>query len=42
MFMYFVKLDKQTTDFLFKGQKDCYANLKIFSWSSGPEMASWN
>ena len=42
MFMYFVKLDKQITDFLFKGQEDSYANFKIFSWSSGPEMFSWN
>ena len=40
--MYFVKLDKQITDFLFKGQEDSYANFKIFSWSSGPEMFSWN
>ena len=29
MFMYFIKLDKQTTDFLFKGQEDCYAYLKM-------------
>ena len=31
MFMYFIKLDKQTTDFLFKGQEDSYANLKFRS-----------
>ena len=25
MFMYFIRLDKQTIDFLFKGQEDSYA-----------------
>ena len=28
MFMYFIKLDKQTTDFLSKAQEGSYANFK--------------
>ena len=38
MFMHFIRLDKQTIDFLFKGQEDSYAYFNPNLYGGGANL----